>query len=324
MPQPLIDIVLPTFNRAHLIATSIDSVLAQDYQNWELIIVNDNSADTTDDVVHAYQARDPRIRYVSNDRYRHCCGGARARGVDEVRADFVAFLDSDDMWLPGHLSSMMARLQANPDVDLVFGDFARVHTSGKVLVASKIQQEWPGRVHFATEQRGDLFVLSSDQFVENALRYDLPANLQSSLVRASVFQKVRIRDIFGCEDSLFNFEAAAAGFRYAYVLEPHLRYLVHDSNVSGSNQSGSIATKMKIADAIVAQMREYLPAYIPMTPERRAILRSNLADYYVWTIANGVLRPAGHRLAAIKYVLKGIALQPWRAPYWKTLIGTAF
>ena len=61
--NPLVSIIIPTYNRAHLIGETLDSVLAQTYQNWECIIVDDGSSDNTDDVVNDYVKKDPRFKY---------------------------------------------------------------------------------------------------------------------------------------------------------------------------------------------------------------------------------------------------------------------
>lgn len=98
---PAYSVVLPTFNRAYSIGSSIRSVLAQAFRDFELIVVDDDSQDETRSVVHSFD--DTRIRYVRSSEHR---GAAAARnlGVERARADFIAFIDSDDLWLPQKLS----------------------------------------------------------------------------------------------------------------------------------------------------------------------------------------------------------------------------
>ena len=90
----LVSVIIPTFNRADIIRETLDSVLAQTYSNFEAIVIDDGSADRTRAVVSAY--RDPRIKYSYKEN-----GGlssARNAGLDLARGEFIAFLDSDDVW----------------------------------------------------------------------------------------------------------------------------------------------------------------------------------------------------------------------------------
>lgn len=109
--EPLVSVVLPTFNRAHSLPRAIRSVLGQSYRNLELLVVDDCSTDDSERVVAAIAKSDPRVRLV---RREHNGGAAAARntGIREARGEFVAFQDSDDEWLDGKLARQVAALQA--------------------------------------------------------------------------------------------------------------------------------------------------------------------------------------------------------------------
>src|SRR5690606_9522032 len=95
---PMVSIITPTFNRANLIGETLDSVLAQTYQNWECIVVNDGSADNTNEVMSEYLAKDSRFQY--HYRPENKLKGANAcrnHGFDKSKGDFLIFLDSDDL-----------------------------------------------------------------------------------------------------------------------------------------------------------------------------------------------------------------------------------
>ena len=96
---PLISVITPTHNRAELLPRAIECVLAQGYERWELIIVDDGSTDATAEVVKRFE--DPRIRYVYQENRQ--LAGARNRGMDEVAGELFCFLDDDDLCLPDHL-----------------------------------------------------------------------------------------------------------------------------------------------------------------------------------------------------------------------------
>ena len=115
--NPLISVVIPTYNRAHIIKDSIDSVLAQDYDNIELIIVDDRSSDNTKEIIDSYHNN--RIRYIYNDTDKHGAGNARNIGICEATGEYIAFNDSDDKWLPGKLTSQYSFLKKT-NSDIVF------------------------------------------------------------------------------------------------------------------------------------------------------------------------------------------------------------
>ena len=95
---PLVSIIIPTYNRAHLIGETLDSILAQTYVNWECIIVDDGSTDNTDEVVENYVAKDARFKYYKRPNYHRPGGnGARNFGFTVSHGDYVNWFDSDDL-----------------------------------------------------------------------------------------------------------------------------------------------------------------------------------------------------------------------------------
>ena len=115
----LISVVLPTFNRAHILPRAIDSVLAQTHGEVELIVVDDGSSDATDAVMRNYAGR---LVYLPLDGNR---GGnyARNRGIERAKGEIVSFIDSDDEYLPHKLAAVDAFFSAHPQVDLLVDSF---------------------------------------------------------------------------------------------------------------------------------------------------------------------------------------------------------
>jgi glycosyltransferase involved in cell wall biosynthesis len=96
--QPLVSIIIPTYNRAHLIGETLDSVLAQNYQNWECIVVDDGGTDDTDAVMAQYMAKDSRFRYYHRPKDRLPGGNAaRNYGFEKSRGEYVQWFDDDDL-----------------------------------------------------------------------------------------------------------------------------------------------------------------------------------------------------------------------------------
>lgn len=116
-----VSVIIPTYNRAHCLGRAISSVVAQTYTNWELIIVDNNSTDDTDEVVRTY--RDERIKLlkIENDGI---IASSRNMGIDVASGEYVAFLDSDDWWFPDKLRLSVNQLQFGADI--VYHDMYQV------------------------------------------------------------------------------------------------------------------------------------------------------------------------------------------------------
>ena len=115
--HPLVSVIIPTYNRAASIGEAIESALAQAYPAMEIIVVDDGSTDDTQQIVtHRY----PQVRYFHQEN--RGVASARNRGVREARGELIAFLDSDDLWLPGKIEKQVACLNQYPDVGLVHTD----------------------------------------------------------------------------------------------------------------------------------------------------------------------------------------------------------
>lgn len=101
-------IVVPTYNRARLITKAIDTVLAQTFVDWELIIVDDGSTDNTKEVVEKYLGQDQRIKYIYQKNAERCA--ARNNGIENSLGEYICFLDSDDYFLPERLTLLDAAI----------------------------------------------------------------------------------------------------------------------------------------------------------------------------------------------------------------------
>jgi len=109
--KPIVSVIIPTYNRSKFVKKAIDSVLAQMYKDYEIIVVDDGSTDNTKEVIEPYMDR---IRYI----YQENAGASAARniGIKAAKGDWIAFLDSDDHWLPEKLFVQMAAIKRNPHI----------------------------------------------------------------------------------------------------------------------------------------------------------------------------------------------------------------
>lgn len=108
MNNPLVSIIIPTYNRASLIGETLDSILAQTYTNWECIIVDDGSSDHTDEVVLAYVKKDKRFQYHKRpDTHKEGGNGARNYGFELSKGEYINWFDSDDLMFENFIESKL-------------------------------------------------------------------------------------------------------------------------------------------------------------------------------------------------------------------------
>jgi glycosyltransferase involved in cell wall biosynthesis len=117
--SPRVSVIIPSYNTAPLIAACLDSVFAQTFRDFEAIVVNDGSPDTPE-LERVLQPYLDRIVYIKQPNKR--AAGARNTGIAKARGEFLAFLDSDDQWLPHHLESQMKQFEADPTLALAYAN----------------------------------------------------------------------------------------------------------------------------------------------------------------------------------------------------------
>ncbi len=140
--SPQISVVLPAYNGSCYLAEAINSVLKQTYRSYELIVVDDGSTDDTALVLQPYlnqELRQPSIRYVYQTNQG--VGAARNHGIRLAQADWIAFLDQDDVWLPDKLALQVDCLESQPQLGIVHSGWQIVDAAGRLLSAV---QPWRG------------------------------------------------------------------------------------------------------------------------------------------------------------------------------------
>lgn len=131
--RPLVSVITPAYNAEKFIAETIQSVQAQTYPNWEMLIVDDCSTDDTVAIVESYEREDERIQLI---RLRENSGSAVARNeaIDRAKGKYIAFLDSDDLWLPEKLTKQVTFMQENA-IGFSFTKYVRMKEDGTVTDA---------------------------------------------------------------------------------------------------------------------------------------------------------------------------------------------
>jgi glycosyltransferase involved in cell wall biosynthesis len=207
--------MMPAYNAEKYIEQAVDSVLAQSYQNWELLIVNDGSTDQTPVIIARYS--DPRIKSF----HQANCGEASARNaaLEHVTGDYLAFLDADDLYLPDHLELAISFLRTHPEFDGVYSDGYYIDETGE-------------RLRLLSSRRRGPF--SGDIFEEMVRASDVFGAPVCVVLRTAVISKYSLNFdteiVIGPDWDFFIRYAEVA--RFGYMLEPTCLYRLHQTNIS--------------------------------------------------------------------------------------------
>lgn len=145
--QPAVSVIIPTYNRAHLIGRAIQSVLDQTYEDYEIIVVDDRSTDNTEEVINEFRKKDERIRYIRHEKNK---GGSAARntGIKAAQGVYIAFHDSDDEWFPRKLAKQMEFFStAKAVVGVTYTGFWRIEGDKKVYIPWSWVAKKDGNIH---------------------------------------------------------------------------------------------------------------------------------------------------------------------------------
>lgn len=168
MSTPLVSIITPNFNCSRFITQTIESVLAQTYTNWEMIIVDDCSTDDSYQIALEYAEKDSRIIVIKNE-INSGAAISRNKAIEISKGEYVAFLDSDDLWGPEKLETQLKFMQEN-NCDFSFSEYEHIDESNNSLnlivkVTKKLTYNkmlmhcWPGclTVMYNQEKTGKVF-----------------------------------------------------------------------------------------------------------------------------------------------------------------------
>lgn len=119
---PLVSVIIPVFNNANTLDDALSSVFAQDYDNLEVIVINDGSSDNSKDVLSKFSDT---IRLIEQTNSGSAV--ARTRGIKEAKGKYIAFIDADDMWTQWKISSQVKYLEKHKDIGMVFNAWLEIH-----------------------------------------------------------------------------------------------------------------------------------------------------------------------------------------------------
>jgi glycosyltransferase involved in cell wall biosynthesis len=277
--QPLVSAITPAYNAERFLSAALDSALAQTLREFEVIVVDDGSTDSTAAIAARYAAAHPQhIRVVQQSNEGLCA--ARNAAMQLARGKYFALLDADDVWLPQHLAASVHALESEPAVGLVHANIERIDAQGNALHVPP--RYW--REH-------------DDAFARLFLR-DEHVSCPTTVFRRELIDRLGGFDMrfnrLGCEDrDLWLRIAAVCGLRF--LPDVHARYRQHGANMSSN------VRKMQCARLLLVDK-------FSETPQGRPLRRAALAAVHVG-IGDELLN-AGRRFSAFGAYAQALTRQP--------------
>jgi glycosyltransferase involved in cell wall biosynthesis len=210
-PHPGVSVVIPTYNRADLLGEAVDSALAQDWPELEVIVVDDGSTDGTPALLAGYGER---VRGIRQDNAGE--SSARNAGIRAATHEIVALLDSDNRWLPEKLRRQMELFRKEPAPDFTFTAYT---TFGDVPREDVVLDRWEGTQNDALEQL----------LIGCCINTSTVVATRRCLLDAGLFDE----QLTCVQDHDLWLKVAARGDRIAYLPEPLTEYRIHGGAVSG-------------------------------------------------------------------------------------------
>jgi hypothetical protein len=244
--NPLVSVVVPTYNGASFVRETLESVLAQPWSPLEVIVCDDGSTDGTLAILESFGERIRVVRQANRG-----VAAARNRAAEEARGELIAFLDHDDVWEPAMLSTLVPLLLSDRELGLVYADAWIIDARGA----------FHGR-------RGRYLHYAEGWVFDQLLRGNF-IPVETTLMRAQLF-----RELGGCDPSLRYLEdyelclRVARRARIGFHPEPLARYRIHDRNLSHELEP-MLVEWLRLIDGLRAPGST---STAELTPEQRAIL----------------------------------------------------
>lgn len=278
-----VSVLIPAFNRAEFIKETVNSVLNQEYPNVELIVVDDGSTDGTFEILSEYAGQGKLKLLTHPGRENKGQSAALNLALGATSGEFVAILDSDDLFLPGKLSAQVEYLNKHPDVGLVYGMGEGINGSG----------QW-------------LYDIHSPDHVEpndpNAVLLDCYFLLpQNSLVRRSVFDQVGgFEEDFRAAQDHDMLVRIAEKTRFGFIPIKVFQYRRHGDSISNNG----LRRRWTNGFEIVRRAKARYPYRASTIRKRNALLNFRMAQ---------VCWQENRYMGALGYLLKSGLLDPVRA-----------
>ncbi|MBE9030966.1 glycosyltransferase family 2 protein [filamentous cyanobacterium LEGE 11480] len=270
-----VSVVIPAYNAERFIAQTLDSVLAQTFTAFEVIVVNDGSTDETQSIVEHYLLTDDRVRLINQSNQG--ISATRQRGKAAAKGDFIAFLDADDLWLPHNLEVHLRHFAGHPKLGISFGRVEFMHLDGTptgVLSTSRLQGIEPEHL-----------------FYENLL-----TTTSNAIVRREVFDQIGGFDVdlCGTEDQEFFLRTCCFGWNVEGVEDVLVRYRI---------TAGGLSSRLDLLEDDWLRFSDKVKAYAPAVVAQHG---AKSRAYFLRYIARRSLRVSDSRTIGLRFMRRAL------------------
>ena len=301
--NPLVSIIIPTYNREKFLLYALESVKAQTYKNWELIVIDDGSTDNTENICRNFaKSIDQPFKYF----YQENQGVASARnyGLKVAKGDFIAFLDSDDRWYPWHISKNLKAFKYNKDLDFVFSAGRKIDFNTKKILNLHnfyLDQKAHPILSVNFVKKNFFYFLKNDSLLkETVLKYGLPSGLQCMIFKKSSIENcyfdTRLRI---CEDREFIYKQILLHKQCAFTLTITVQRFVHDEHLSGEKMSDFEKLEFIAENLILCYKSLLLHA---KSSREKAIIKKHIYNFYRYYLFSSALNLRKYRKMFISLI----------------------
>lgn len=293
MNSPLISVIIPTYNRAAFIKDAIESVLNQTYKNYEIIVVDDGSIDNTKEIVSSIAGS---IRYI----YKSNSGpsASRNRGIREARGEYIAFLDSDDLWDPEKLELQMNEFLGNPELAMVTSNYRFIDQNKQVI------KDPVGKEGYVPPR----------YIIADMVRLQFPWGGTSQFIfRRSVFEDVGVfNERLRISEDLDLLIRIGVRYPIAYVNRVLTSIRLHENHSMRETPRADVwLSSVKVYESHIAEIRKIVP-----NPERF------FANFYSLAARSALL--AFKRVKSLKLSWEVVLRNPWSLRGYKDCLRCFF
>ena len=278
-----VSVIIPCYNQARFLAEAVESALNQDYPHKEVIVVNDGSSDNVREVAVKFEGR---IVYVEQENKGSST--ARNTGIRSARGEYIAFLDSDDVYLPGALLALASYLDNDPDTALVCGDSFVFNESG--ILGLRSSHRAPKNIANFRWETVDYCPIPSTVMVR-----------RSCFVRTGFFEEMGRE---GGEDWLM-WVSLSLDFNMAYLDHPIAKYRIHGSNLTSDVERLNRGNRAAAVHIVNSPLFYKYPAHF-----RARLLYYRFAT--AWRVEG--------KTTALAYFLRALCVDPLQIPYGLNVI----
>lgn len=225
---PLLSVIIPSYNHSRFIKEAVDSVLNQTYRNLELIVIDDGSKDNSLEILHSY--KDPRMKIISQENQG--AHNAINNGLKIASGDFLAILNSDDIFEKKRFEIMIHEMQACPELGFTCSYIRVIDSNGKDL---GVKEGWHNMQSWLVPHP-ELSLAVSDDFKGNLLMTNFTSTTSNFLFTRRLYEKIGgMRNLHFAHD--WDFALRAAEVAECKIIEqPLMRYRIHGNNTISTNR----------------------------------------------------------------------------------------